>query len=224
MLSLPIAQRPEDREVPLYPGDQDQLNRDIARVSRKRLAELIVGGFSYPSKMPCPAWGIPARRCRIGSVLAQREGTVCSECYAMDNLFRMKNVQVVYERRYQGLFNTDWTPAMIAMVRWYADEYFRFFDSGDLQGINHLLNICAVAKNVRDVLFWLPTREYKVVRACKGGDPRESQGPPVGASDRREAADVVATDVHCRLRSRERHLSRFGPGESLRQLPCVLDG
>jgi hypothetical protein len=41
------------------------------------MAEKIVGGFSYPSTMPCLAWGIPARRCRIGSVLAQKEGTVC---------------------------------------------------------------------------------------------------------------------------------------------------
>ncbi len=193
-----LALTGDSPEVPLYEGD---LDRDIQFVSRKRMAEKIVGGFSYPSKMPCPAWGIPARRCRIGSVLAQQEGTTCHNCYALKNLFRMGQVQRAYERRYQGLLNVLWTPAMIAMCRWYCDDYMRLFDSGDLQGINHLKNICTIAANVRDVLFWLPTREYEVVKACKDEVPenlvvRLSAHQVDGRPPRWPTTSTVVTDAN----------------------------
>src|SRR5207253_992835 len=48
---------------------------------------------------------------------------------------------------------------------------FRLFHSGDLQGVAHLKNLCTVARNVPDVQFWLPTREYETVRACKDEIP-----------------------------------------------------
>src|SRR6516225_1349830 len=66
--------------IPLYRGD---LEADLKVVARHHLAEHVTGGLSWPSKMPCPAWGIPATRCRSGSVLAGQEGTTCSACYAM---------------------------------------------------------------------------------------------------------------------------------------------
>ncbi len=164
-LSLPVAGEKEP-EPPLYEGDQAQLDRDIVFVSRKRMAEKIVGGFSKPSKMPCYAWGLPASRCRIGSVLAQKPNTTCSECYALKNLFRMGNVQAAYERRYQGIFNPLWVAAMIAMCRWYCDDYMRLFDSGDVQGVNHQLNIMRIALNVRDVIFWEPSREIQTIHTA----------------------------------------------------------
>lgn len=73
--------------------------------------------------------------------------------------YRFGKVQDKLEERYQELFNTLWTPSMVFLVRWYADEYFRFFDSGGLQGENHLRNILTIAENVPDVKMWLPTRE-----------------------------------------------------------------
>jgi hypothetical protein len=43
-----------------------------------------------------------------------------------------------YRRRYEGIFHPLWTPSMIFMVRWYAGDHFRLFDSGDVAGRNHL--------------------------------------------------------------------------------------
>ena len=86
-LELPLAgQTPP--EIPLYTGDID---RDAWELLRGKLAEEITGGLSYPQKMDCPAWGISATRCRIGSVLAKQENTVCRSCYAMKGTFRAKN-------------------------------------------------------------------------------------------------------------------------------------
>lgn len=157
-LSLPVAD-----EVPLYEGN---LEADLAIVSRNQLAEQITGGLSLTTKMPCPSWGISAHRCRIGSVLAQKPGSTCHACYALRGRYRFEAVQRKLEVRYRGLFNPYWTPAMVFLVRWYADRYFRWFDSGDLVDVQHLRNIATVAEHTPDVRHWLPTRETEVVRAC----------------------------------------------------------
>lgn len=139
---------------------------DLQVVARNRLAETITGGLSFPSKMPCPSWGISAARCRIGQVLAQRPGTVCNGCYAMRGTYGFSSVQQKLEQRYQGLFHPLWTPAMVFLVRYHCDQYFRVFDSGDLQSVSHLKNLITLARNVSDVRMWLPTREYAIVRTC----------------------------------------------------------
>src|SRR4051794_26115885 len=102
----------------------------------KRALELS-GGLSWTSKMgDCPSWGISATRCRVGSILARREGTTCSDCYALKGTFRFRNVTSKLERAYDALTDPQglWTPAMVAMIRWYAEERFRWFHAGDLQG------------------------------------------------------------------------------------------
>jgi hypothetical protein len=154
--------------IPLY---RDDLAADLQVVSRRRLALEITGGLSWPSKMPCPAWGIPASRCKTGSVLAQQKGTTCSECYAMAGRYTLDTVPTKLEARYQGLFHPLWVPAMVFLIRWHADGYFRWFDSGDIQDESHLRNICTVARNTADIKHWLPTREYEVVRACRSELP-----------------------------------------------------
>jgi hypothetical protein len=150
--------------IPLYRGDVDA---DIRVVARHHLAEDITAGLSWPSKMPGPAWGISAGRCKAGSRLAEEEGTTCSECYATKGRYSFDKVQDKLEKRYEGLFHPLWVPAMTFLIRWHAEEHFRWFDSGDLQDESHLLNICKVAEHTPDVRHWLPTREYDVVRACK---------------------------------------------------------
>ena len=96
---------------------------------------------------------------------------MCSDCYAMKGTYRFPAVQRKLEERYRGLFHPLWTPAMAFLVGYYCDRYFRLFDSGDLQGANHLRNILTVARHVPDVRIWLPTREYETVRACAGDVP-----------------------------------------------------
>lgn len=159
-LALPLAGA-TDPEIPLYAGDIDA---DAWALLRGGRAEEITGGLSYPSKMDCPAWGISATRCRIGSALARRENTVCAACYALKGTFRAKNVAAKLERAYRGLFDPLWTPALYALIRWQARGRFRFFHSGDFQGKHHFLNIMRICAATRDMLFWIPTREVALVR------------------------------------------------------------
>jgi hypothetical protein len=53
---------------------------------------------------------------------------------------------------------------MVLLIRWHVGRYFRWFDSGDLLGDWLLSSICQVAMHTRDVLHWLPTQEYDVIR------------------------------------------------------------
>lgn len=166
-LTLPLAGPPEP-DIPLYTGDIDA---DAWALLRGGLAERITGGLSYPSKMDCPAWGISATRCRVGSVLARQENTICRSCYAMKGTFRAKTVAAKLERAYRGLFDPRWTPALYALIRWHATDRFRFFHSGDFQGRNHFLNVMRICAATRDVLFWIPTREAALVREHAGAIP-----------------------------------------------------
>jgi hypothetical protein len=53
--------------------------------------------------------------------------------------------------------------AMIAQKCRPPDNFFRFHDSGDIQGVWHLANIAEVCRRTPQVHYWLPTREYGYV-------------------------------------------------------------
>ena len=144
-----------------YTGD---LQHDLATVSRDGLADEIVGGLSKPSKMPGFAWGIPTTRCKIGSILAQQTNSTCSHCYASKGRYNFARVQNKMQQRYEGLQHPLWVPAMIFVIRWNVERFFRWFDSGDLQSTEHLQNILFIAEQTSEILHWLPTREYDILR------------------------------------------------------------
>jgi hypothetical protein len=61
---------------------------------------------------------------------------------------------------------------MVLLIRWHVGRYFRWFDAGDLLGDWLLFNICQVAIHTRDVLHWLPTQEYDMVREFSEDIPK----------------------------------------------------
>lgn len=156
--------------MPLYTGDSGQLLTDIWELMRGgRAAELFP--ISWPSKMDCPAWGISAELCHVGTRLRGVVGSTCESCYAMKGTFRAKNVVRKLNDSHEGLLDPKWTPAAVTMIRWCANERFRWMHSGDLQGVNHLRNIIRVCLETPDVLHWLPTREAETIRACRDEIP-----------------------------------------------------
>ena len=152
--------------------DDTHLECDLRLVGRNRLAERIFP-VSHPGKIPCPAWGLPAHRCRMGNRLARTEGSVChpSVCYAKTGRFKFDNVQRRLELAYQGLHNALWGPSAIFLICWEANDYFRWFHSGDLQSVKHLLDIITICRHTPHVTHWLPTRERATVLACRDEIP-----------------------------------------------------
>lgn len=122
--------------------------------------------LSKTTKMPCHSFSIPAQACKTGSVLAKREGTVCSGCYALRGFYRMRNVKETLQRRLESIDDPQWVTWMVDLIREKEKSgYFRWHDSGDLQSEEHLRKIIAVAQLLPDIRFWLPTREKEIVRS-----------------------------------------------------------
>ena len=119
----------------------------------------ITGSLSKPSKMPGHAYGLPAKECKTGSKLAQVEGSTCSGCYALKGCYVFKVVQAAQYKRLKAINHPLWVRAMAAQINAKRVKFFRWHDSGDVQGLNHLLKIFEVCKLSPDVQHWMPTRE-----------------------------------------------------------------
>lgn len=127
-----------------------------------------IGGFSKPSKMPCHGFSIPARHCKTGAKLRNVKDSICSICYALKGRYMFKNVQNALDRRFAKLKHKMWVEAMtIAISGTESSGFFRWHDSGDIQDVEHLNRIVQVAKNLPQIKFWLPTREYSIVSQWK---------------------------------------------------------
>jgi len=127
-----------------------------------------IGGLSKPSKMPCHGFSIPARHCKTGAKLRNAKDSICSICYALKGRYLFPNVQNALERRFSKLKDALWVQAMtIAIGGTESSGFFRWHDSGDIQDVDHLNRIVQIAKNLPQLKFWLPTREYAIVSQWK---------------------------------------------------------
>jgi hypothetical protein len=123
-----------------------------------------------PSKMPGYSFGLPARACKTGSRLQGVVGSTCSDCYAMKGNYIFPSVQQSEYNRLKGIDHPQWIEAMTVLIQRKMTapdrdgRYFRWHDSGDLQSVQHLENIAEIARRLPKVKFWLPTREYQIVR------------------------------------------------------------
>jgi hypothetical protein len=122
--------------------------------------------FSKTSKMPGQSFSIPASECKTGGKLAKIKGSVCDNCYARRGSYLYPNVIKAREHNYSQLPNDvdgwlDWENAIVSGIN---SLYFRWHDSGDIQSLAHLRAICNVADKLPQVKFWLPTKEFKMVR------------------------------------------------------------
>ena len=127
-----------------------------------------VGRTGQPSKMrgidgPIRTMSTSAKRCNVGSKLREVSGSVCENCYANKNQYLFPDVVNAMEARYQALTQPHWVPMMAIAIGNGKEKRFRWDDSGDLQSMNHLIRIVAVAMLRPDMRFWLPTREYALI-------------------------------------------------------------
>jgi hypothetical protein len=156
--------------------DRMRARRELARLEAERPSlssiELAIGGFSAPGKMPWLSYSIPAEMCQRGSKLRAIENSVCSSCYACKGRYRFQNVQDALMRRYSILVHgpCEWAAAVAYLLIHKSSKidesqrYFRWHDSGDIQGDWHLEAMIWIAEQVPQVRFWLPTRERSKAR------------------------------------------------------------
>ena len=125
-------------------------------------ANNITGGLSNTSKLPCSSFGLPVSKCITGSKLAKIKGTSCYSCYANKGMYRFSNVISAQNKRHKNLNNDRYVEGMIFLLndQFYKKKInvFRWFDSGDLQSLDHLEKIILIAQKMPYIKFWLPTR------------------------------------------------------------------
>jgi len=144
-------------------------------------AEQIAGPLGYPSKMPGTSYGLSARRCITGTKLHNVEGSTCESCYALRGNYLHQSVEIAHAKRHAGVTNPQWINAVVRMLRHMhsldkdgkprkgrngpiTPGWHRWHDSGDLQSVEHLANICEVATQTPNIWHWLPTREGGILK------------------------------------------------------------
>lgn len=127
-------------------------------------AHHIAGSLGHPSKMPGYSYGLDARRCRTGGEMKHVLGSICSGCYALKAFYATwVPVSKGHSKRQDGITHPEWVDAMVTLILNYCrgeNRWFRWHDSGDLQGVWHLQSIVKVCEQTPEVKHWLPTREY----------------------------------------------------------------
>ena len=136
----------------------------------KKEAKEITGGLSAPSKMPGPAYNLPAPACITWSTLVDVINSVCNGCYALKGRYNFPNVKAALARRLQSLDHPLWVFAMTVLIK--GEPVFRWHDSGDLQSVQHLKNIFEVCSRTPDSMHWLPTREAKFLPLSTDSIPK----------------------------------------------------
>lgn len=131
---------------------------------KKAEANAICGTLTNTSKMPCKSYSLPTEACKTGYKMAQIKGSICHSCYANKGFYKAyeKTVKPSQWARLDSLTNPHWVDGMVNLIG--NDSFFRWHDSGDLQGVDHLEKIARVAELTPNTRHWLPTREYGMVK------------------------------------------------------------
>lgn len=126
------------------------------------------------SKMPGSTYAQDSFACKVGSRLANVKGSVCESCYARKIQRLRPSVNKGWSANYEKatrLIATNpaqWIDACVFQIKRIADKtgenYHRWFDSGDLDSVEQLDAIVAVACATPTIKHWLPTRELDIVR------------------------------------------------------------
>jgi hypothetical protein len=130
----------------------------------KKDASMLTGGLTETSKMPCKSYSLPTEACTTGFKMSQIEGSICSICFAnKGNYTRYQNrIKPAQFARLDSINDPHWVDAMVTLIG--LDPYFRWHDSGDLQGLDHFKKIVEVANQTPQTKHWLPTREFSIVK------------------------------------------------------------
>jgi hypothetical protein len=131
----------------------------------KKDASMLTGGLTQTSKMPCKSYSLPTEACITGFKMSKVAGSICASCYADRNFYLMyqNTIKPAQFARLDSINDPTWANAMASLIG--SDPYFRWHDSGDLQGLWHFEKIVEVAKLTPKTKHWLPTREYSIIKA-----------------------------------------------------------
>ena len=86
----------------------------------------------------------------------------CSGCYATTGNYRFANVKASRKENQEDWKREDWVDDMVNALA--GDQYFRWFDSGDMYSLSLAEKIYEVMSRTPWVKHWLPTRMHKFAK------------------------------------------------------------
>lgn len=121
------------------------------------------------SKMPGYSISTPATDCITGGKLQKLKGSVCSDCYALKGSYTFSNVKPALKKRQEFMKSPKWVELMVETLNRTKSPYFRWFDSGDVQSVEHAKQILEVVELTPSKFHWIPTKEKKIWRDALAG-------------------------------------------------------
>ena len=118
----------------------------ISKTTKMQIKGKKVGSWSLPAGTSCPG---------------SKDAEVCKTCYAKKGMYRFPVVKNVREYNRDDYRKDDWVDRMVAKVSKF--DYFRWFDSGDIETHELAVKIWQVITQTSSVQHWLPTRSDKIL-------------------------------------------------------------
>ena len=119
------------------------------------------------TKMPGTTYAIDAFACNVGAKLRNIKGSTCNQCYAIKLQKLRPSVDQGWKAnlsKFNAVSRQFWIDSMVFQLnRYNTDGFHRWFDAGDLQSIDMLRMITAVALRTPHIKHWIPTRERAIV-------------------------------------------------------------
>jgi hypothetical protein len=134
------------------------------KIYTRKQAQDLAGSVTKTKKMPSDSYSLPAQACITGSKLVNVKGSVCEGCYALKGNYHRyaKTIQPAQYKRLESIKSPLWVESMVKLIG--NKPFFRWHDAGDLQSVDHLAKIATIARHLVNTTFWLPTREYDIVK------------------------------------------------------------
>lgn len=131
--------------------------------------------LTHTSKMPCASFSLPAWECcPTANKVSTAANAVCKFCYAQKGRYRFKNVKNAQRNRKTFILKSlrsdngdTFVRTMVEEIRKTGVNLFRIHDSGDLFSIPYIKTWIRIAKELPDVKFRCPTREWRCNNADK---------------------------------------------------------
>ena len=130
----------------------------------KEIRDYLKKLLSNTYKLGVKSISLDANKCKTGSKLAKKPGTVCNGCYALKGCYVFPVVKNAMARRLEFFNSKNFIPIMVWLLQSQKKKYFRWFDSGDIQNIFMGLNVLEVCKQTPNIQHWIPSKEYKMWR------------------------------------------------------------
>lgn len=102
------------------------------------------------------SWSLPAGDSCPGASGAE----VCKSCYAKKGMYHFPVVKTLRTSNKLDYHRDDWVDDMVKEVS--KCDYFRWFDSGDIETPELAVKIRTVLERTPTVQHWLPTRSDKI--------------------------------------------------------------